>query len=105
MPKPGWKIETVIGKYDVPFSSHGKDITEGVKEIRWSGGTLPNDFFDEFTFRGAIGENLKQGTQLFFPVIQSCGDSEAAWIDRSGDHDAEFPAPAVTLGEPAGHTH
>ena len=105
MPKAGWKIDTAVGKYDTPYTSHGSQITEGVKEITWSGGNLPNDLFDEFTFRGTFGPNLKQGTKVFFPVIQTCGSAEDAWIDQSGDHDVEFPAPSVTLGKPAEHAH
>lgn len=105
MQKAGWKIDTVVGKYEKPYSSHGTEITEGIKEITWSGGSLPNDFFDEFTFRGTFGQEIKQGTKMFFPVIQTCGAAEAAWIDQSGEHDVEFPAPFVTLGPPAAHAH
>lgn len=105
MPKEGWKIETVTGTYETPFSSHGTQITEGVKEISWRGGSLPNDFFDEFTFRGTFDSARKEGDQVFFPVIQTCGSAEDAWIDQSGDHEAEFPAPSVTFGPPAEHAH
>lgn len=105
MQKAGWKIDTVIGEYDKPYSSHGNELTEGVKEISWSGGSLPDDFFDEFAFRGTFDSDAKEGTRIFFPVIQSCGDTEDAWIDQSGDHDVEFPAPSVTLGPPAEHAH
>ena len=105
MPKDGWTIETVTGPYDTPFENHGTQLTEGVKEISWTGGNLPNDFFDEFTFRGTLGGQLEEGSTLFFPVIQTCGSKEDAWIDQSGDHEAEFPAPAITLTPAAGHAH
>lgn len=106
MPKAGWTIDTVVGPYETPFSNHGTEITEGVKEISWTGGSLPNDYFDEFTFRGTFGQQLEQGSTFYFPVIQSCGTTEDAWIDQSGDHDAEFPAPAVVLSSPAAeHAH
>ena len=105
MPKAGWKIDSAVGKYETPFSSHGAEVTEVVKEITWSGGSLPNDFFDEFVFRGTFGPDLKEGTKLFFPVIQTCGKTEDAWIDQSGDHEVEFPAPFVTLGPASEHAH
>ncbi len=108
MLKAGWTVETVTGPYETPFENHGSTLEEGVKEISWSGGELPNDFFDEFVFRGTFGADVSTDQPFYFPVIQSCGDAEDAWIDTSGDHHAEFPAPSVTLSpaEPSdGHHH
>jgi uncharacterized protein YcnI len=107
MPKPGWQLETVTGPYATPFDSHGTSLTQGVTEISWSGGELPDAWFDEFTFRGTFGSDLASGTVFYFPVIQVCGDKEDAWIDTSGDENAEMPAPAVTLmpAAPAEHHH
>ena len=105
MPKPGWQVDVVTGAYEHPFASHGTTLTEGVKEIKWSGGQLPDSQFDEFVFRGTFGADLEAGTKFYFPVLQQCGDKEDAWIDTSGG-EAEFPAPSVEL-EPAteGHGH
>lgn len=105
MPKAVWDIETVTGPYETPFINHGTELTEGVQEISWTGGSLPDDFFDEFTFRGTFGDSLEAGTTFYFPVIQTCGSTEDAWIDQSGDDDVEFPAPAVTLNPSSGHHH
>lgn len=96
MPKEGWTVETVTGPYETPFENHGSVLTEGVKEISWTGGELPNSFFDEFVFRGQFGAGVATEEPFYFPVIQTCGDAESAWIDTSGDEDAEFPAPAVS---------
>lgn len=104
MPKPGWELETSIGPYDQPFENHGTQLTEGVKEVRWSGGNLPDDQFDEFTLRGTFGGDVDGA--VHFPVLQECGDTEDAWIDTSGEHDAEFPAPAVNVVPASGgHSH
>ena len=106
MPKAGWQLETVTGAYEQPFENHGTTLTEGVKEIIWSGGELPDSQFDEFVFRGTFGANLEPGTMFYFPVLQQCGEVEDAWIDTSGDEDAEYPAPAVELLPAAGgHEH
>ncbi len=107
MPKAGWEVKTVIGPYATPFSNHGTTLSEGVTEISWSGGELPDAYFDEFVFRGTFGSALEAGSTFYFPVIQVCGDKEDAWIDTSGDAEAEMPAPAVTLtpAESAGHHH
>jgi len=104
MPKPGWKLETVAGPYQTPFDNHGTVVNEGVTEITWSGGELPDSQFDEFVFRGTFGSGLESGGQFHFPVLQKCGDKEDAWIDTSGDA-AENPAPEVILKPPAGHQH
>lgn len=104
MPKAGWQLEVETGSYEQPFENHGTTLTEGVKVITWSGGDLPDSQFDEFVFRGTFGANLEPGTKFYFPVLQQCGDVEDAWIDTSGEEDAEYPAPSVEL-QPAGGGH
>jgi uncharacterized protein YcnI len=97
MPKAGWTITTTKGSYEKAYRLHGSEVTEGVTEITWSGGELPDDFFDEFAFRGTIASDLPEGTVLVFPTVQRCGQAEEAWIDASGDENAEKPAPALTI--------
>ena len=48
MPKAGWNVETVKGKYAAEYEFHGRKISEGVKEVVWSGGKLADDNYDEF---------------------------------------------------------
>ena len=36
MPKPGWKLDVVRGKYQKPMSVRGTKVTEGVTEVDWS---------------------------------------------------------------------
>lgn len=107
MAKTGWTVELVTGAYETPFESHGTSYTEGVKEISWTGGELPNAFFDEFVFRGTFGADVAADVPFYFPVIQTCGTVESPWIDTSGDEAAEFPAPAVILSpaEEGAHHH
>ena len=38
MPKPGWQLSTVSGKYAKPYMLRGAPVSEGVTEIAWSGG-------------------------------------------------------------------
>ena len=96
MPHAGWTLETVTGPYAGSYDNHGTQVTEGVKEIVWSGGDLPNEFYDEFVFRGTFAGSLPVGP-FYFPVVQECQDAEEAWIDVSGAADAEMPAPSVEL--------
>ncbi|GLQ57115.1 YcnI family copper-binding membrane protein [Devosia nitrariae] len=104
MPKAGWTLETVVGPYEEGYDNHGATLTEGVREIIWKDGNLPNEWYDEFVFRGTFAGTLEPGT-FYFPTIQECADGEEAWIDVSGDENAEMPAPSLELVpvEAAGH--
>lgn len=96
MPKAGWTLETVTGPYQQSYDNHGTTVTEGVQEIVWSGGNLPNDWYDEFVFRGSFASTLEPGT-FYFPSIQECENGEEAWIDVTGDENAQMPAPSLEL--------
>lgn len=104
MPKPGWKLEKVVGRYEKPYDNHGTQMTEGVTEVVWSGGNLLDDEYDEFVMRGSLGPDLEVGSTLRFLVVQECPDGAAErWIEvpaagQSGD-DLEMPAPGLKLLE------
>ena len=68
MPKAGWKLETVKGKYEKSYELYGAQIGEGVKEVVWSGGDLADEFYDEFVFRGVLTDSLAAGEALYFPT-------------------------------------
>lgn len=104
MPKAGWDLQTVTGPYENTYNNHGTELTEGVVEIVWSGGNLPNEWYDEFIFRGTFADSLEPG-KVYFPTIQECANGEDAWIDTSGEPGASHPAPSVTLtrGTNSGH--
>lgn len=98
MPKPGWTLEVVKGKYAKTYSFyHGAQLSEGAKEIVWSGGRLPDEFYDEFVFAGFLSIDLKPGTVLHFAVVQECEQGVERWIEIPVKGHAEKPAPGVTL--------
>ncbi|NGN42682.1 DUF1775 domain-containing protein [Mesorhizobium sp. CGMCC 1.15528] len=109
MPKPGWTIDKVVAPYAAEYELHGRKVAEGVTEISWSGGSLADDEYDEFVFRGTLDASMEGGKTIYFPVIQSCGQDVARWIEVPAEgqdaHELEFPAPALELthGEHAGH--
>src|SRR3954471_877122 len=37
MPKPGWTVDAVNGKYAAEYDFHGSKVSDGVKEVVWSG--------------------------------------------------------------------
>jgi uncharacterized protein YcnI/copper(I)-binding protein len=101
MPKPGWQIETVRAPYGRSYPYfHGRELSEGVKEIVWSGGTLPDDRYDEFVFAGYLARDLKPG-RIHFPVTQECEKGEARWaeIPAAGQdaHALKSPAPGLVI--------
>lgn len=102
MPKPGWTVETVAGKYAQTYDfMHGLKFSEGVKEITWKGGKLEDDNYDEFVFAGFIAGSLTAGTKLYFPVVQKCEQGVENWVEIPAEgqsaHSLKGPAPMVTL--------
>jgi len=101
MPKPGWQIETVRGPYGRTYPHfHGQQLSEGVKEIVWSGGKLPDDYYDEFVFSGFLARDMKPG-RIYFPVTQECEKGEWRWVDVPAPgqdaHALKAPAPALVI--------
>ena len=101
MPKAGWKLETVRGKYAKEYDYFGTKLSEGVKEVIWSGGSLPDDWYDEFVVRGTFSADLDTTAKFYIPVVQECEKGADRWIEipaagKSAD-DYEFPAPGLQL--------
>ena len=100
MPKPGWKIDTVSGKYPRAYSHlRNAKLTEGVTEISFTGGNLPDAFYDEFVFTGFLAGDLEAGKLLYFPVVQECEKGVHRWIElpTAGKPASEYPEPAPAL--------
>lgn len=99
MPKAGWQLTTVKTKLDKPLKGdHGATITEVVSEVVWSGGNLPDAFYDEFVLRGAMPAAAET---IYFPAVQECGKTAERWIEipasgqKSGD--LKMPAPHLQI--------
>jgi periplasmic copper chaperone A len=97
---PGWEIDTTTGPLAEPVEVHGETVTEGIREITWSGGTpIPDHAYFDFGVSMLLPD--RPGKTLYFPVVQTCESGETAWIEvpAKGEdgHDLELPAPTVTL--------
>jgi len=101
MPKAGWNVEVIKGKYAAEYDYHGTKFSEGVKEVVWSGGKLPDDYYDEFVISTFLTGVLKPDTVLYFPTVQECEQGVSRWIEiPEGDHaahESKWPAPGVKL--------
>lgn len=94
-PKPGWSLETIRAAYGKTYASQHGQVSEGVREIVWSG-KLPDEYFDEFAFQAYLSPALKAGSRLAFPVVQECEQGVERWIDAA-DGKGRNPAPSLKL--------
>lgn len=101
MPKAGWQLDTAKGAFAKSYDYYGTPTADGVKEISWSGGRLPDEFYEEFVFRAFLTKDPKPGTTLYFPVVQDCETGTDRWIEIPADgksaDDYEAPAPGLKL--------
>jgi uncharacterized protein YcnI len=103
MPKAGWNVEAISGKYAGEYDYHGSKLSEGVKEVVWSGGKLPDHHYEEFVVSTYLTTGLKPNTTLYFPVVQECEQGVSRWIDipkgegESHGSGSKTPAPGVKL--------
>jgi uncharacterized protein YcnI len=101
MPTAGWNAEIVTGKYAVAYDYQGSSISEGAREVVWSGGKLPDHTREEFAISTFLTGGLKPDTMLYFPTVQECEQGVSRWIDIPADpaqpHDSKWPAPGVKL--------
>ena len=101
MPKPGWTLEIVKGKYKTSYDFYGTPLSEGTKEVSWSGGKLSDDNYDEFVINTYLTAGLPANSTLYFPVVQECETGVHRWIEiptegKTAD-DYETPAPGLKL--------
>lgn len=107
MPKAGWTLQTNIGAYDRTYEHYGTELTEGVRQITWTG-SLEDAHYDEFVFRGNLSADLAAGEHIWFKTVQTCADGTQEWVNiptgGQDAHDIEGAAPGLMI-EAAGHAH
>ena len=100
----------MTGPYSTAHEVHGRTVTEGVREIIWSG-ELPAAFYDEFVFRARVTEQVPAGEMLYIPVVQECANGAERWIEiptaGQDPDELEGPAPGVMVvpAKAGGHSH
>lgn len=102
MPKAGWSVDVVEGKYANEYDYHGNKLSSGVREVAWSGGKLLDHNYDEFVISSFLTDSLKPNTTLYFPVVQECETGVSRWIEIPAEtaghpHEGKSPAPGVKL--------
>ena len=106
MPKAGWTLATKVEPLKTPYTSHGKTITSDVREIIWTGGPLPDAYYDEFSIHVKLPDTPGK---LYFNVVQQCEKGNLAWIEipQEGKDKASlrYPAPSMEITPAAEHDH
>lgn len=103
--KPGWQAQVESRKLSNPIDiGHGRKSDSVPAAVSWSGGSLPNDHFDEFGLVLKLPD--APGTQFALAVAQVCGNQEISWnqVAQAGQdsHGLERPAALIRIsGEPA----
>ena len=92
---PGWKVEVVHDKLKKPIQTDDGPITEGVKEVIFSGGKLAPGQFQDFPLSVQIPG--KAGEELTFKAVQTYEGEVVRWI---GAPETEHPAPQVLVTPP-----
>ena len=97
----GWSVSAKKARFDQPKSVAGQAVTEGIVQLRWSGGSIPDDEVGQIRFQGLIVDGLEPGTKLHFLTVQHCEDKSQRWIEiqQPGQDlsDMEAPAPFLTI--------
>ncbi|WMW81903.1 YcnI family protein [Undibacterium cyanobacteriorum] len=96
MPKAGWKIDTTIAPLSKSYTSHGKTIEKDVREVTWSGGLLPDAYYDEFSIQVKLADTPGK---IYFKVTQLCEKGRWDWVEipAEGQSAKGLKAPAPFL--------
>jgi uncharacterized protein YcnI len=93
----GWTTEMDVETVE-PYQFQGGEFTERVTVVRWTGGLLPSELYQDF---GIVAVFPEEPQVLTIPVVQRCGTGEQAWIEVPAEgqdpETLDFPAPTVTV--------
>ncbi len=92
---PGWSVKVVHAKLKKPIQTDDGPVTEGVREVIFSGGKLPPGQFQDFPLSVQIPG--KAGEELTFKAVQTYEHEVVRWI---GAPESEHPAPQVLVTPP-----
>jgi uncharacterized protein YcnI len=106
MPKVGWQIEAQPQPLAKPYVSHGKTVTEGLTQITWKEGSLPDAYYDEFTMQFQV--TAEKGP-LWFKVQQRCEKGSNLWVEipsqGTSTKGLNFPAALLMVEPSENHSH
>ncbi|NXY94308.1 YcnI family protein [Streptomyces sp. BR123] len=93
---PGWTVAVEKTKLDKPLTVHGKQISEAVTKVIWSGGKIEPGKFQQFPV--SVGKLPENADRMVFKAIQTYDNNEVVrWIEEPKDGAAEPQTPAPVL--------
>ena len=109
-PKPGWSLSARTAKLVQPYTSHGKNVTDDVVELRWTTRNkevaLPDDQFDEFAFMGRLPDIAGP---MWVKVLQTCENGQNDWSETpasgTSTHGMKLPAALLDVQAAPKHEH
>ena len=113
MPKPGWTLDVQRAPLAVPYTSHGRTISDDVVRVTWTARTkddwLPNAHYDEFVL---VAQAPQKAGAVYWPVTQVCEEGRNDWTDipKPGQKLSDLKSPAAVLevlpgADASGHNH
>lgn len=99
---PLWEVRKVMEQLDEPLAdAHGNEVTERVAQVVYTTEEpLPEGYRDAFELSLQLPDT--PGETLVFPILQTCVEGEAAWVETAADgstDELDSPAPTVTVLE------
>jgi len=96
-PIPGWTFTVQMMQVTTPISADSGNVTQAVKSITWTGGSIKPGEFQQFTVSVGLPANA---TSLEFKAIQTYDNGQVVrWIESTPTNGTapEHPAPVLTL--------
>jgi periplasmic copper chaperone A len=96
-----FKQEAIKENFGHPWKGPATLVDNGIKQIKWSDGKLPDKMQGSFGFEIYASDELKIGQVLAFPVIQACQQDERKWTEQAETIELreklKSPAPYLTI--------
>ena len=100
----GVSVEMKKSRFERNWSGPHGNVSEGIKEIIWSGAAVPDKKRGEFPFEIFVSSDLPLGQTLAVPVIQNCENGSQSWIEQAATPEAQdqlkLPAPLLHVVKP-----
>jgi copper(I)-binding protein len=100
----GMSVETKKSRFERNWNGPQGSVSEGIKEIIWSGAAVPDKKRGEFPFEIFVSSDLPLGHTLAVPVTQNCENGSQSWIEQATTPEAQdrlkSPAPLLRVVKP-----
>ena len=99
-----FNVETQKVQFQRSWSGPQGSVSEGIKEVLWSGVIVADKKRGEFPLELFVSSDLPLGQTLAVPVIQNCENGSQSWIEQAATPEAQdqlkSPAPLLRVVKP-----